>query len=175
MLLRVADGQAEAPLLLDHSVAQLEGTFIQYRILAGLTTPLRSEVFFKFHQEGHLTWRVSKPVASRLEVYRDRIEQADGDAMITQLSAEKNPLVQVLINIFFGLIENDRASLATHFVVSSQTVNSTWHDHLVPKDKHFGQAIEWIEIEGRGKLERLVMQERNGDQLRIEFHHETGR
>jgi len=147
----------------------LEGTFIQFKHLDALPKPLRSEGYFKFDKQGKLSWFVTKPVKSHIEIYHHKILLFDDDGLAMKLSMEKYPFISVLSRIFFHLLENDIASLAENFVINSTKNESNWRKYLVPKNEKVGRVIEWIQLEGNSQLEHFSMREKNGDQLQIEF------
>jgi hypothetical protein len=145
----------------------LDGNFTQTKHLAQMPMALKSAGQFRFEKAGQLTWEVTSPVTSRLLIYADKIVQYDGDRPVMTLTAEQQPVVRVLGDIFYGILLSDPQRLARQFThVADDNLDVT---RLVPTDRVLGLAIDWIELSGEGQVSAFRMQEHNGDQLFIEL------
>jgi len=164
-----AGPQVEMEVLWDppSNFSSLKGRFTQYKSIDILPRPLQSEGHFIYEPRGKLSWFVTRPVESHIEVFADRIVQIDGEQVI-ELRADKYPFVRIMSDIFFGILSGKMPH--KHFDITRHQKHKGWQLELLPLDKSLARAIVSIGLAGDKQLDEFTMVEVNGDRLRIEFY-----
>ena len=162
--------EPEENALWDHpaNFSSLQGRFTQYKSIDILPRPLRSEGYFVYESEGRLSWFVTSPVTSHIELYADRLVQFQADQQVSELSADQYPFVKIMSDIFFGILSGKLPH--KHFHITRIQSARGWQLELLPIDKSLAQAFVSISLTGDKQLDQFTMVEVNGDRLRIEFH-----
>jgi hypothetical protein len=162
----------------------LRGTYTQKKILHEVPRPLLAEGTFLFARDVGIAWRTVKPFSSELVITRRAILQRDRGGASSQLSAERQPAVRTVAEVFFAVFALDFAALEPLFElysrraaaapgasagglkVFSMTPAAGWELGLRPK-AGLGGAIRQITVGGRRHVERVWLSEVSGDEADI--------
>jgi hypothetical protein len=162
----VTPGPAAFALDLDQLAAQLasapvvHGSFVQEKHLRGLPKPLQSEGRFVLERARGLLWLMETPVKQDYRIVPEGIEQRtpEGWKPIRQQAG----LAQQS-RLFTAVLQGDRTALDRDFTLTLGTPPSGWQLDLVPKSTLLRQIFSSIRITGAQFVERIEMQETQGD------------
>lgn len=151
---------------LDQLAAQLastpvvHGTFVQEKHLRGLPKPLVSEGRFVLERARGLLWLMDTPVKQDYRIVPAGIEQRtpEGWKPIRQQAG----LAQQS-RLFSAVLQGDRTALDRDFTLTLGTPDKGWQLDLVPKSPLLKQIFTDIRITGAQYVERIEMNETQGD------------
>jgi hypothetical protein len=103
----VAEQEVEALWSHPEKFSSLQGQFTQYKTIDILPRPLRSTGHFVYESQGRLSWFVTSPVKSHIELYANRLVQFQADQQVVELTADQYPFVRVMSDIFFGILSGE--------------------------------------------------------------------
>lgn len=144
----------------------LQARFREEKHIGLLAAPIVNEGTLHFAPPDRLVRRVRRPHRSTLLVRGDRLRVRDG-GRTRSVDLSESPMVRAFVDSFRALLAGDRRALESHFELALEGKGSgegAWHLTMRPRDPGLRRAIRRISVDGRGVvLERLVVEERNGD------------
>ena len=145
------------------------GRFEQSKQLVGLKRPVVSTGRFCVLAEKGVLWRTLQPFPNTLKLTRDEIVQMQGDRVTQRLDAKQEPTIRTINNVLFALLAGDFAQLEKLFDSDGTIQENNWSVTLKAREPGLAKAIASIAIEGSVYVNKISLQEANGDRTRIVF------
>lgn len=151
---------------LDHLGAQLagpavvRGPFVQEKHLRALQQPLVSQGHFVLSGEYGLLWQLQRPLQQDYRI------DAQGIARRTPQGWQQQAGQDVAARqsrLFLAVLKGDHAGLAADFDLRLTGNAEHWQLDLVPRGLLLKQIFHIIRIEGGALVERIELQETQGD------------
>jgi hypothetical protein len=140
--------------------ALLRGPFIQEKHLRALPQPLTSKGLFVLSAEHGLLWQLRSPL------HQDYRIDANGIARRTeqgwQQQAGQDSAGQQS-RLFLAVLKGDHAGLARDFELHLGGSADAWQLSLTPRSLLLKQIFSVIQIQGGALVERIELQEAQGD------------
>lgn len=149
----------------------LEAKFREKKEIALLQAPLVTEGVLRFSPPASLVRETTKPQSSRVLIIGDRLYFDDGEHR-QEVDVGNNPVVRSFVNSFVLLLAGDRSGLEEIFEMrfAPASEEELWKLELLPKKAPIDKVIRKMVVRGRGvKLDRLIVQEANGDRTETTF------
>jgi hypothetical protein len=147
----------------------VRGRFVQRRHLAGLAKPLESSGSFLFAREHGIEWHTEKPFDSQFLLTGARITQRDEGGVTLEIRAADQPALAVVARVFFALFSLDVDSLSQDFELYGQPRDAGWRLGLKPRAEALGSMFRQALVEGAGAVDRVTLEDGNGDRSEIVF------
>jgi len=162
---------------LDQLSAQLaaaqvvHGGFVQEKYLRGLPQPLRSEGHFVLERSHGLLWQLDTPIKQDYRIVPSGIDQ--------RTSGGWRPIRQQIglaqqSRLFIALLQGDRTALERDFSLTLQGSARAWQLELMPRAGLLKQIFTTIRIAGGQYVERIELQEAQGDGTVLRMTGSTG-
>ncbi len=151
----------------------LRGTFEQSKQVVGFKKALLSKGDFLVARDKGVVWRTREPFASVLKLTPNEIVAKQGGEVAFRLSANTEPTVRVINGLMFSLLNGDMAALAEQFKIAGGIEVKSWSLTLLPKQAAFSKVLTRIELNGDQYVQRIAIDEANGDRTVIQFHKQT--
>lgn len=145
------------------------GLFEQQKQLVGLKRPVISTGRFCVLADKGVLWRTLQPFPSTLKVTRDEIVQMQGNRVTQRLDARQEPAIRTINGVLFALLGGDFSQLEKYFEADGILQEKNWNVTLKSRDAALAKAILTIAIEGGVYVNRITLQEANGDRTQILF------
>ncbi len=152
-------------------VPVLRGEFTQEKRIQGFKNPLRSQGRFLLARDKGVVWTTLKPFPSEVVLTRERIlsRQRDGSTRV-EMDASQQPALRSVNAMMFALMSGDVKALTARFDVQAQALpGNGWKLVLKPKPGTMAQAFNAITLEGDRYVRSVGIDERNGDNTRLQF------
>lgn len=141
----------------------IDGSFSQSRHISVLKAPLLSSGEFHYHRGEGLVWHTTQPVDNKIHI--------DSQKGVVEIGTGGNthpiPGSRVIADIYLGIISCDLGYLGKYFTIATGTEKDRWSLRLTPKDPGMAERIEVIRIEGGEHIERVEINETNGDRREL--------
>jgi hypothetical protein len=140
----------------------LRGSYAQEKRLAGVPRPLTAEGSFLFVRDLGIAWRTVTPFETELVITASDVIQREGGRVSLHLSAERQPAVRVVSEIFAAVFALDFAQLGARFELFGRAVPGGWELGLRPRA---GQAagLAQVLVSGDAYVQRLRLTDAAGD------------
>ncbi|WP_299776285.1 outer-membrane lipoprotein carrier protein LolA [uncultured Pseudoteredinibacter sp.] len=145
-----------------------KGNFKQENKLQGIPFPIKSSGHYEF-SSGTLTWQNRKPIKSSLVLTADTIEQYVAGEKRLSVSADEQPILRTINQLFLTLFDRDWSKLSESFKLKLTNTEEQWQLKLTPKQETIGVAIESASVYGDIKIRRFEFTKSNKDQTMIWF------
>jgi hypothetical protein len=139
----------------------LRGAYSQSKTLHELPNPLLADGTYLFVKDTGIVWRTVRPFASELVITRNQIVSRDAGGGTLRIGADQQPGIRTVSGLFFAVFALDFATLETMFDLYSVHDGGRWRLGLKPKVA--AGTIGEIVVSGARYVERVRMQDRNGD------------
>jgi hypothetical protein len=149
----------------------LTGRFRHTRQLREIPKPLIALGEFTVVAKLGVVWHTQQPFDSVVVLTAAGLAQSDDGGPVQRLSAESQPAVRLLRNIFMALFTLDTQSLARDFDlfgVEDRNENR-WTIGLKPRAKAIARVFSEATIEGADDVERIVLIDAHGDRTVIDL------
>lgn len=147
----------------------VRGDFEQTKTVKGFKKPLLSTGQFLMAKDQGIQWLTTAPFASTLIVTREHLITKTGDN-VQQLDTRSEPSLRAINDLLMAVLAGDMPALGQRFHVEGRSnTKGKWRISLTPKDKEVSLFIARIDMEGADDVERIVLQEKSGDESRIDF------
>lgn len=150
----------------------LRGRFTQRRHLSELPRPLTASGEFLFARELGVYWHTRKPFDSVVTLSPSGIvERAEGSETM-RLSADDQPAVRMVAQVFLALFTLDMDSLERHFRVypeSGDGNSGPWSIRLEPRGDAIANVFVHANISGHDDVEQVVLTDARGDRTVIDL------
>ena len=153
----------------------VRGEFEQKKVIEALGRPLISRGDFVFVRDRGVVWRTHTPFAQTLRLTRTSIIQEQGGQVLFKLSADREPAIRAMSEIFLPLFGANFFQLEKHYHISGEVKGKSWRVVLDPIPAVLLQVFRQIRLEGTSHIQRVELMDANGDRTDIRFSHvQTG-
>ena len=149
----------------------LNGQFTHRKHLPEIPKPLTATGEFVFARELGVYWHTQQPFDSVVVLTPGGIlEKAEG-AQTLHLSADDQPAVRMIANVFLALFTLDMASLERNFELSTETPAKTggWTIGLKPRSSTIANVFVRATVSGTTDVEQVVLTDARGDRTVIDL------
>jgi hypothetical protein len=155
-----------------HDAQVLTGKFQHTRHLSERPRPLVALGEFTFGRELGVYWHTQQPFDSVVVLTGAGLAQSDEGGAVQRISADAQPGVRLITNIFMALFTLDTRSLARDFdlfgVVEDEEANR-WIIGLRPRAKAIAGVFKEATVAGADDVERVVLIDARGDRTVIDL------
>ena len=145
----------------------LRGNFQQKKFLAGVPKPLQSSGEFVFARDRGIWWHTQKPFDSEFVLTRAGIYQRDAGGTPIHLTAQQQPALRIVADIFLALFSLDIGPLTGNFDTFGQAAGKSWTLGLAPHAAALGGVLKTVVVRGRERVERIELQDAHGDRTEL--------
>jgi hypothetical protein len=147
----------------------LSGRFMHARHLRELPKPLIATGEFRFARALGVYWHTQQPFDSVVVLTPSGIlEKAEGSQMM-RLSADDQPAVRMIANVFLALFMLDMTSLEKNFELSSVDEGARWTIGLKPRGAAIANVFTRATVSGTNDVEQVVLTDAHGDRTIIDL------
>jgi hypothetical protein len=93
--------------------------------------------------------------------------QADAGGKPVALTADQQPALRVVADVFLSLFALDLALLAQNFDLHGAGAPTGWVLELKPRDGALGGVIRRVTIRGNARVEQIDLEDAHGDRTQI--------
>lgn len=147
----------------------LTGQFVHRKHLAEIPQPLVANGEFTYARSLGVYWHTQQPFDSVFVLTQSGIVQHDEGAETVRLSAQEQPAVRVIADIFLALFTLDVSSLSATFDLYGKSQGERWIVGLRPKSATIGSVFKQATITGAKDVEQVVLVDAHGDRTVIEL------
>jgi Outer membrane lipoprotein carrier protein LolA len=158
---------APAKTLADAKV--LTGRFVHQKHLSEIPQPLIANGEFTYARGLGVHWHTIEPFDSVFVLTQRGIFQRDEGAETVRLSAQEQPAVRVIADVFLALFTLDVSSLSSTFDLYGKSQGERWIVGLRPKSATIGSVFKQATITGAKNVEQVVLIDAHGDRTIIDL------
>jgi Outer membrane lipoprotein carrier protein LolA len=147
----------------------LTGQFVHQKHLAEVPQPLIATGEFTYARGLGVHWRTQQPFDSVFVLTQSGIVQRDEGAETIRLSAQDQPAVRVIADVFLALFTLDVTSLSSSFDLFGKSQGERWIVGLRPKSATIGSVFKQATITGAKDVEQVVLVDAHGDRTVIDL------
>lgn len=147
----------------------LTGRFVHNKHLSEVPQPLVAHGEFTYARSLGVYWHTKQPFDSVFVLTQRGIVQRDEGAETIRLSAQDQPAVRVIADIFLALFTLDVSSLSSSFDLFGKSQGERWIVGLKPKSATIGSVFTQATITGAKDVEQVVLLDAHGDRTVIEL------
>ena len=147
----------------------LTGNFVHHKHLAEIPQPLTATGDFTYARNLGVHWHTKQPFDSVFVLTQSGIVQRDEGAETIRMSAQEQPAVRVIADIFLALFTLDVTSLSSSFDLYGKSQGERWIVGLRPKSATIGSVFKQATISGSKDVEQVVLLDAHGDRTVIEL------
>lgn len=151
----------------------LRAEFVQEKQMAAFKKPLltRGQLVF-VHGQGIL-WRIENPIKLTLVLTDDRIVEISEDGRVQARTARDVPGLAQIGQIFRALLTARTGTLKEVFTIAPEGKAEAWRLTLTPKPGPAQQLMRQIQLQGSRHVDRILIDEANGDVTTIALRNAT--
>ena len=150
----------------------VKAEFTKVRKLKILSRPFTTSGRILFLPEKGLVWQTLKPIEDTLLISLDGVSQIKKDN--PNPIKIKNPVVKSASTVFITVLSLDLDRIKAIFTIQEGTLTKDKKSYtLVPKDETLKKVIQYIELSGKDRVERIHIQELSGDSTTVRLENET--
>jgi hypothetical protein len=148
----------------------VKGRFTHHKHLREIPKPLVANGEFIFARELGVYWHTLAPFDSVVVLTPSGIlEKSEGTGSM-RLSAEEQPAVRLIAQVFLALFTLDMNTLEKNFRLSSPgEATGRWTVILEPRDGAVARAFARAAVSGAADVEQVVLTDTQGDRTVIEL------
>ena len=170
-------GEAELRSMLSRPASKLrntqvlKGQFRHSRQLREIPKPLIALGEFTFAGDLGVFWHTRQPFDSVVVLTGAGLAQSDDGGPVQRISADAQPAVRLLKNIFMALFTLDTKSLARDFDLFGveDRQENRWIIGLKPRAKAIAGVFREATVAGAGDVEQIVLTDAHGDRTVIDL------
>jgi hypothetical protein len=172
----MAEGELRA--LLSRPAAKLRnaqvltGKFQHSRHLSEIPKPLVALGDFTFVRDLGVYWHTRQPFDSVAVLTTAGLAQSDEGGAVHRISADEQPAVRLITNIFLALFTLDTRSLARDFDLYGVTADEKtgrWIIGFKPRGKAIASVFKDATVAGSDDVEQVVLTDARGDRTVIDL------
>lgn len=149
----------------------VKAEFTKVRKLKILSRPFTTSGKILFLPEKGLVWQTLRPIEDTLLISLDGVSQVKKDN--PNPVKIKNPIVKSASAVFITVLSLDLDRIKTIFTIEEGAVTKGKKSYtLIPKDETLKTVIEFIELSGKERVERIHIQELSGDSTSVTLENE---
>jgi hypothetical protein len=147
----------------------LTGKFSHRKYLSEMPKPLTATGGFTFARELGVYWHTQQPFDSVVVLTPGGIlEKAEG-AQTLHLTADEQPAVRMIANVFLALFTLDMTRLERSFDLFSVTEGQRWTIGLKPRGGAIANVFVQAVVSGSTDVEQVVLTDAHGDRTVIDL------
>ena len=147
----------------------LTGQFVHQKFLSEVPQPLIANGEFTYARGLGVYWHTQQPFDSVFLLTQSGIVQRDEGKETMRLSAQDQPAVRVIADIFLALFTLDVTSLSSSFDLFGKSQGDRWIVGLRPKSATIGSVFKQATITGAKDVEQVVLVDAHGDRTIIDL------
>jgi outer membrane lipoprotein-sorting protein len=147
----------------------LQGNFRQSRYLRELPRPLIATGEFVFARELGVYWHTRQPFDSVVVLNDAGMMQIDEGAPALRLSADQQPAVRLVGNLFTALFTLDVTRLGNDFDLFGIGEGARWTLGLRPRARTTAGVIRQVTVTGSADVEQVEIVDAQGERTLIEL------
>jgi hypothetical protein len=147
----------------------LTGQFVHQKFLSEVPQPLVAHGEFTYARGLGVYWHTQQPFDSVFVLTQSGIVQRDEGKETMRLSAQDQPAVRVIADIFLALFTLDVTSLSSSFDLFGKSQGERWIVGLRPKSATIGSVFSQATITGAKDVEQVVLVDAHGDRTIIDL------
>ena len=167
-----APNPGDLPMRLNRSLEQhpvLRAEFIQEKRMAAFKKPLVTRGRLVFVRGEGVLWRIEAPLKLTYILADNRIAEIGEDGSMRTRTAQEVPGLAQVGQVFRALLGARTNALADYFTIASEGSPDAWQLVMTPKPGPLGQFMRQIQLAGGRHVERIRIEEANGDATAIVF------
>ncbi len=146
----------------------LRGNFVQRKYLSGIPKPLKSSGSYVVSREQGIWWHTQLPFDSEFILTPGSMVQLDGGKIAARLSAEQQPGLRVVGDVFFSIFSLDPSALAGNFELFGQRgERDAWIMGLRPRSSALRNVMSETVITGATRVDKVEFWDAHGDRTEI--------
>jgi hypothetical protein len=145
----------------------LTGNFRHEKHLSEVPQPLKASGEFIYARDLGVYWHTQQPFDSVFVLTQRGIVQRDEGAETLRMSADEQPAVRLIADIFLALFTLDVSSLSASFDLYGKSQGERWIVGLKPKSATIGSVFQRATITGSKEVEQVVLVDAHGDRTVI--------
>ncbi|AHF90661.1 membrane protein [Opitutaceae bacterium TAV5] len=143
--------------------------FEQTRTISGMARPLRSSGSLELSSGGDLVWRQARPFGQTVRLSPGRIEITLDGQPPEIITERDNPGLFRFNRLLSALLAADHAALARSFDLAISGTAAHWTLRLDPRDDLLRKIFLRITLTGTGRIETILIEDRQGDVTSLRF------
>ena len=150
----------------------LTGKFQHIRHLSEIPKPLVALGEFTFARDLGVYWHTRQPFDSVVVLTGAGLAQSDEGGVVQRISADEQPGVRLITNIFMALFTLDTRSLARDFDLFGGVEDekkNRWIIGLRPRAKAIAGVFKEATVAGSDDVEQVVLTDARGDRTVIDL------
>jgi len=151
----------------------LRADFTQEKSMAAFRKPLQTRGKLVFARGQGVIWTIESPFKLTYILAEDRIVEIGEDGIAQVRTARDIPGLAQIASLFRALLGAQTEALAEIFTVAPEGTLDAWQLVLVPKPGPLAQAMREIRMSGGRHVERIRIEEANGDSTALVFRNTT--
>jgi len=151
----------------------LTGKFQHSRHLSEIPKPLVAHGEFTFVRDLGVYWHTRQPFDSVVVLTGTGLAQSDEGGVVQRISADEQPGVRLITNIFMALFTLDTQGLARDFDLSGGVADekqNRWIIGLKPRAKAIAGVFKEATVAGADDVEQVVLTDARGDRTVIDLN-----
>lgn len=151
----------------------LRAEFTQEKSMAAFKKPLQTRGRMVFARSQGVIWTIESPFKLSYVLAEDRIVEIGEDGVPQVRTARDIPGLAQVASLFRALLGAQAEALAEVFTITPDGTLDAWRLTLVPKPGPLTQAMREIRMSGSRHVERIRIEEANGDSTTLVFRNAT--
>lgn len=146
----------------------LRGGFVQRKFLSGIPKPLKSSGTYVISRDQGIWWHTQLPFDSDFILTQTSMVQLDDGKISARLTAEQQPGLRVVGDVFFSIFSLDPATLAGNFELFGQRgERDAWIMGLRPRAAAMRNVMSETVITGTLRVDKVEFWDAHGDRTEI--------
>lgn len=146
----------------------LRGNFIQRKFLSGIPKPLKSSGSYVIARDQGIWWHTQLPFDSDFILTQTSMVQLDDGKVSARLTADQQPGLRVVGDVFFSIFSLDPATLAGNFELFGQRgERDAWIMGLRPRAAAMRNVMSETVITGATRVDKVEFWDSHGDRTEI--------
>lgn len=147
--------------------------FTQEKVMAAFKKPMRTRGRLVFARDQGVIWQIDAPIKLAYVLGDNRIAEVGEDGIAQIRTARDIPGFSQVSSLFRALLGAETDTLTESFVVTTEGTLDSWRLTLVPKPGPLIQTMREIRLSGSRHVERIRLEEANGDNTTLLFRNIT--
>ncbi|MGE5489797.1 MAG: LolA family protein [Actinomycetota bacterium] len=147
----------------------LRAEFVQEKQMAAFKKPLVTRGRLVFVRGLGVLWKIESPLKLTYVLTDDRIVEIGEDGNAQSRTAQDLPGLAQVGRVFRALLGAQTGVLKDIFAISGDGSADAWRLALTPKPGPVGQYMRQIQLAGGRHVDRIRIEEANGDSTTITF------
>lgn len=146
----------------------LRGSFVQRKFLSDIPKPLKSSGNYVISRGQGIWWHTQLPFDSDFILTAGSMVQLDDGKVSARLSAEQQPGLRVVGDVFFSIFSLDPSALAGNFELFGQRgQRDAWTMGLRPRASALRNVMSETVITGAVRVDKVEFWDSHGDRTEI--------